>query len=491
MSLLLRLLVVSALATPLFAQSQETLPFVRVSPRNPHYFETSDGKPFIPIGLNLISPPGSRTGDPKRSMETYETWLRKLSENRGNYARFWLSRDFWDVEHEKAGQYDEAMARRIDEGLALCRKYGIRTKLTIEHFREIDPKDVRQSWASKPLHHVSRGGTAATIADWFNNEPSRAQFRKKLDFYAGRYKSDPTVFGWELWNEVNAVRGGDYMAWTEAMLSELHARFPRNLCMQSLGSFDHERQLDLYRRHSLMKGNNVAQVHRYLDLGAQLEVSRGPVDVLAADAVRELRSWEPGKPVILAECGAVEPKHTGPFKLYAKDKAGMILHDVLFAPFFAGAAGPGQVWHWDAYVDRNDLWHHYGRFAAAVEGIDPVEEQFFPDELRHDRLRIYALVGKKETLLLWLRDKNNTWQSELAEGKAPETITGMKLDFAPYLKFYLGKGTRARAYDPWTSRWTPLPIEDGRIFLPEFSRSLVIRIERQKEDPAKRPRPVF
>ena len=46
------------------------------------------------------------------------------------------------------------------------------------------------------------------------------------------------MFAWELWNEVNAVRGGDYLAWTEAMLAELHKRFPRNLCVQSLGSFD-------------------------------------------------------------------------------------------------------------------------------------------------------------------------------------------------------------------------------------------------------------
>ena len=44
---------------------------------------------------------------------------------------------------------------------------------------------------------------------------------------------------------------------------------------------------------------------------------------------------------------------------------GIILHDVLFAPFFAGAAGPGHCWHWNVYVDRNNLWHHFARFAAS------------------------------------------------------------------------------------------------------------------------------
>ena len=42
-------------------------------------------------------------------------------------------------------------------------------------------------------------------------------------------------------------------------------------------------------------------MHRYLDLGASLDICKGPVDVIAADAVRELIAYHPGKPVILAE----------------------------------------------------------------------------------------------------------------------------------------------------------------------------------------------
>jgi hypothetical protein len=39
--------------------------------------------------------------------------------------------------------------------------------------------------------------------------------------------------------------------------------------------------------------------------------------------------------LLLAQSGAVEPSHSGPSKLYAKDKDGIILHDILFTPFFA------------------------------------------------------------------------------------------------------------------------------------------------------------
>jgi hypothetical protein len=224
-----------------------------------------------------------------------------------------------------------------------------------------------------------------------------------------------------------------------------------------------------------MVGNDVLQVHRYLDLGASLEVCHGPADVLAADAVREIRAFGVNKPILLAESGAVEPSHTGPFKLYAKDNAGIILHDVLFAPFFAGAAGPGHIWHWDAYVDRNDLWHHFARFAEAIDGIDPPAEGFQPGTVEHPRLRVYVLQGKR-TCLIWCRDKQNTWQTELADGRPPKPVkeTATEVDLPPDWT----AEAMVRVYDPWGDRWGRIKPDGRRIRLPTFSRSIVLRIER-------------
>jgi hypothetical protein len=222
-----------------------------------------------------------------------------------------------------------------------------------------------------------------------------------------------------------------------------------------------------------MPGNDVAQVHRYLDLGASLEICHGPVDVLAADAVRELAQFKPDKPVILAESGAVEPGHAGPFKLYAKDKDGILLHDVLFAPFFSGAAGAGQIWHWDSYVDKNDLWRHFARFAAAVKDIDPPAEQFQPSQIPHPRLRVYALPGKR-TILLWCRDSQNDWRTELEQGKAPDSCDGVKLDLAAL--FGTAKPASATFYDPWKDQWSETKLKGASVALPSFARSLVVRV---------------
>jgi len=436
--------------------------FVRVSPRNPAYFELSDGQPYIPIGLNMIAPPG------KEGWPVMESWMSQLSNHGGNFIRVWLSNPYFEVEHAKSGAYDPEKARRIDQMLDAARKNGIRVKMCLEHFRHLG--EGRQPWAAKPMHKLENGGPAKDIADFFNGAGSREQFQRKLDWFGARYRHESQVFGWELWNEINAVSGGDYMAWTAFMLPKLHRLFPSNLCLQSLGSFDTDRVRSNYLRLAVMPGNDVAQVHRYLDLGASLDVCKGPVDLLAADAVRELLRANPQKPVILAESGAVEPRHTGPFKLYAQDTNGMILHDVLFAPFFVGAAGPGHIWHWDAYVAKNNLWWHFRRFAQVVEGLDAPAERFAPEMLPHERLRVYALKGARTTML-WCRDSHNTWQTELADGKPPETIAAATIN----LPWKPAAGSKVRFYDPWENRWHNVVLsQPGLLKLPPFRRSLVV-----------------
>jgi len=332
-----------------------------------------------------------------------------------------------------------------------------------------------QTWAGKPQHLVANGGPAKDTADFFRGEAGRRQYKRKLAWYAERYGSDPIVFGWELWNEMDAVRADVWRPWSAEMLPELHRLFPKNLAMQSLGSYDHERKRASYRALCELPGNDVLQVHRYLDLGAAWKICHGPVAVAAAEAVRDLRSFGLRKPVLLAESGAVERSHSGPFKLYAKDREGIILHDVLFAPFFAGAAGPGHIWHWDVYVDRNDLWRHFSRFAAVVRDLDPPAQAFEPFELPHARLLLLGLKGRRATLL-WCRDRENTWQSELAEGHAPELLRQMRLDLASVVP---PQQRTIRTYDPWLDQWKPAAIEGPAIVLPDFKRSLVLEARGQ------------
>jgi hypothetical protein len=462
---ILLLLTISTIFFSYAQQANNNLPFeqsfVKISSENPFYFELTNGETYIPIGPNLCW---------ARDMDTMELYIQKLADNGGNFMRIWLNHSMFETETE-FGKVNEAAFRNIDRVLQTAEKNNIKVKMCIESFRKIEPE---KSFFSKTQYHTSQGGPFNSMAEYIHTEKGRQAFLNRLEHFRQRYGSHPVIFGWELWNEMNAIDSDGLQEWNEYMLPKVHAMFPENLVMQSLGSFDHESARNYYRYINRMPSNDVAQIHRYLDMGASLDICKAPMDVLSVDAIWELRSYHAEKPLLLAEVGGVKPKHTGPIELYAVDKDGSLLHDMLFAPFFAGAAGPGQSWHWDSYIDNNDLWYHFGRFNEAIKNVDPVKENFIPVEMYHPRLRIYGLVGNK-TILMWCRDINNDWQSEFEKGIAPELMKGAEMDVSSLVPSNAIR--KVSIYDPWQNVWSE---EDTKsVFtLPGFRRSLVVRIEK-------------
>ncbi len=464
----------ATLASP--APGARLLPPVRVSRRHSRYLESADSRPYVPVGLNLcfvrFEP------DPEVAVGTLTRWLVDLAAAGGNFARFWLGHPMFDLEPGPLGRFDEAAARRLQRVLDLCALKGIRVKLTLDHFRFIDPEPVAESFPgaasfARPAWHEAKGGPARTMDDFWQTPACRAAYRRKLDWLAERFSGHPAVLAWELWNEVNACRGAGWEEWSREMLGELRRRFPDKLTLQSLGSYDDEAVEPAYRWLATLPGNDLVQAHRYVDLGASLTVCRGPLDVLVAEAMGSLRAMAPGRPVLLAESGAVEPGHSGPFRLYAEDVAGTLLHDLLFAPFFAGAAGTGQAWHWDFYVVRQALWWHFTRFQRAIEGFDPIAEQAEPEAWETPILRIRALRGRRTTLL-WCRDRASDWRTELAEGRSALVIGSHTLSWPPESSWR--SAVRADFYDPWTDHWTPVPITPAGPVLPAFRRSGILRL---------------
>ena len=451
----------------------------RISPAeaDAHYFADENGKSYIPIGLNLCFFRNTEGLPDAEAMKHYAAWLRDFAENGGNYIRIWLGVPLFDVMPDRIGEFRPDKAANIHSVVRQAEGLGLRIKFTLEHFRRVDSgKTDAESFPgavdfNKPLY----APLAGSMAEYLTSEPCRRAYLEKARFLAGLGLGDsPAVVAWELWNEINCIGPVELVGpWSDFMIAELQKIFPRQMIVQNLGSFSGAENYRDYDYLGTVRGNAFLQAHRYLDPGAELDVCRGPVDLLCADAIRELRSRRSDCPAILAESGAVEANHRCYSSLYEADSEGTILHDVLFAPFFAGSAGCGQCWHWDhIYISRHHLWHHFRRFAAAVEGIDPVAERFVPFYTETHRLRIYGLRGKTQNLL-WCRDKNNSWERELRDRIPPETIAGEKIP--------VESDGECRCYLPWEDRLETVPATGGHCKLPAFKRSIVIRS--RKENP--------
>lgn len=433
--------------------------FVKVSKQNHNYFALTSGETYIPVGANLCW---------AKDMDTVESYFRKLSENGGNFARIWLNFTGHEIETEYRKR-NEVNAKNLERILDMAMKYNIKIKLCIESFRLISDET---TFFSKRQYHTSNGGPFENMEEYIHTEKGKQAFMNRLKMLKEIFGDHPAIFGWELWNEMNAIRSDGVEEWNEIMLPRVHAMFPQNMVMQSLGSFDHDGAREIYRFINRLETNDVAQIHRYLDLGANLDICKAPMDLLASDAINELRSYDVSKPMLLAEVGGVKPKHTGPIELYDIDKDGILLHDLLFAPFFSGAAGPGHAWHWDSYIDKNNLWYHFQRFSESIKGIDPVKENFKPVKIEHPKLRIYGLVGNK-TILLWCRDSENDWETELVKGISPVLLNGLRVDISDWVARKEIK--KVKIYDPWKNEWI-ISNKQSVIVLPDFKRSVVVQI---------------
>lgn len=445
--------------------------FIRVSEKYPRYFEDTTGRPWIPVMINYIVPDGP---GPEVFAET-EMYFKHFSENGGNSVRIWISSPFLEVEDHQVGAYNAEKFKRIDRILALAQKYHIRIKFTLQHIRSIRPeaKGV-PSWSNRAFMAVENGGPFHSIMEYIQSPEGKKAYLNRARALSERYRDNRQIFSWELWNEMDAVDEQEWFPFTVEMLDSVKALFPNHLVAQTLGSMHSPDADRRYDRFLSISGNEYITVHRYLDPGTdwgQYDQVHGPIDLLISGAIQNVYRTEFLKPVCANEHGAVEANHQGPSKLYALDSVGVLIHDMIFAPFFCGASGCGSLWHWNAYVEKQDLWYHYQRFNSAVHGIDPVEEAFVPFTFTGDSVRFYGIRGNRTTII-WCRDQKSNWKTELQMGIRPEIREGVSFEIP-------ATGNRlsvAEVYDPWKDTWTEALVKNDRVQLPPFLRSAVIKL---------------
>ncbi|MDY0099691.1 MAG: hypothetical protein RBR81_10860 [Bacteroidales bacterium] len=77
---------------------------------------------------------------------------------------------------------------------------------------------------------------------------------------------------------------------------------------------------------------------------------------------------------------------------------------------------------------------------------------------------------------LWIRDKNNYWESELKNRQLPMELKDIQIDLK--LAGIEGPAGKITVYDPWEDEWKKVKRTGQKILLPDFKHSLVIRISR-------------
>ena len=446
------------------------------------YLETTDGKTYIPVGMNICFP--RFLTEEEAVFADYEKKFAELQKNGANWVRIWLSHKFFEIEDEKEGVYNPKKIARIDRIFDLADKYGIRLKLCFEHFIKLVDNKPFLKFSTAPafdkrIYHKDYGGSFSTIEEFFTTEKGKQVYLNRARVFAERYKNRKCVFAWEVWNESNCISVKDRVnvitKWNSEILPELKKMFPNHMVVMNLSSYDNPYVHKCYEVMNIDPNNDVTQIHNYINEGRAITECKSPTDIMAHHGIANMLKLTPNKPILFDEIGAASPNHvSGPHKGYEIDKNGIFILDQTFVPFFCGACGTGMSWHWEYYVQKHNLFYMYSRFNKSIEGIDPIKEDFKPHFFETTNMRVYVLDGKN-TMIAYCRDKNNSWKTELSQKEEAKSLSGEKVSFAKFVP----NAKSAKIYQPIADKSLDVSISvDGNIILPDFLRATVVRIKK-------------
>ncbi len=414
--------------------------YIKVSEKDKRYFKFTDNTPYIPIGINMVYPmsylrsDGTEFGITSNSdtlgIRCYEKWIKKFAKYGGNYLRIWLGHEYFNIDSDVAGVIKYEQFAKIDKIVELAKKYGIKLKFTIEQFRHIGDKT---NLFTKKIR-LTDGKTCLSAEEWLTAEVWQNHWKQKVKEYLKRYSNEPTVAVWELWNEMLCFDSTPekITEWTANTVRFIKENAPNQLVTTSFGSLNSCSGEKWYNAHFLDE-LDFLQIHRYLDQGEKEKLRRTEPFLNTTQAIKDISTNT--RPAILAETGAVNNNHSGPFRYYLSDDRGIIFADTVYPAFFACSAGCGQIWHWDdRYVSAKGLFKMYKPFAELVNNVNPELEEFCHEDYSNEKVYCCILKGKNITLGL-IRNRSDSWQNVLRDNNDAQTIDSITINFNNYSQF--------------------------------------------------------
>lgn len=181
------------------------LPHIGRRPGLP-YFLTADGAAWTPIGHNdAIGWPELRGLFRRRNVPAVKAHLHSLRENGVTCIRIMLeyAQGMHRFFERPAGRFVNDMVRFWDDLFALCEDVGMYLMLT--------PFDTFFTWRRWKHHpyNTANGGPADDRRRLITDAATRQAIKRRLEFATRRWGRSPSLFAWDLWNEIHPAHGED------------------------------------------------------------------------------------------------------------------------------------------------------------------------------------------------------------------------------------------------------------------------------------------
>lgn len=433
--------------------------FVRVDKRQPNYFSFDSGQFYYPLGQNLAW----------LDFHKYPQYLKRMGEQKENWARLWMSSWSFGLEWKPMGAYgglglyNLQKADQLDQVLSQAEEHGIKVQLVFD-FHGAFSSSVNSEWLNNP-YNKANGGYLNQAEDFFTNPKAEQVYKKRVRYIIARWGYSPTLMAWELFNEVSYTDNYNakaVTAWHQRLAHYMKSIDPyQHLITTSYGGDVQGAAFDLpeidFRQNHLYASHMVGLLKNLND-----------------------KSFRRKKPFFIGEFGSNASNAVDDL-----DKQGVFLHAGIWSQFMQNAGGNAMPWWWDSHIDPNNLYYHFGALARFAAGLDRRDYAF---ESWQQKLRMKAankdydfeLRGLINPALsmFWLSDAEGLSFQEKRRARAFEAVK-IALDQFKEGSYELEYWN---SYTGLMTRKLELKAEQGRLVLelPYFVNDLAFKLRRLK-----------
>lgn len=348
--------------------------FVRISNKDPRYFEFDDGTYYFPIGHNIRSPFDTRMDGQfpwtyrwPEGPTVYRHYFKAMGKHGENISEVWMAPWSlgleWSPEHpgyHGVGQFNMMNAWELDYVIEAAESYGIYVNLVIHNHGKFTTV-LDHEWETNPFS-TENGGYLEKPEDYFTDPRAQAAFLKLMRYVIARWGYSTHIFAWQLWSELDLTgsKEGYFKHHQQDAVVEWHRTMGRRL--KGMDPNAH-----LVSTH--VSGDYTKQNKEIISLP---EMDLCPIDAYhfstdplhIVELMRKTAEFNNpiGKPVLITEFGG---SHMAQGLRHLSDT----LHAALWASPAVPLGGAPMFWWWQV-VDEENLYPGFGALERFVRGVD-------------------------------------------------------------------------------------------------------------------------
>ena len=338
--------------------------YVRVSPKDPKYFEFDNGDFFYPIGHNIPATYNVKAAQQlglhvlqHEGTFAYDRFLKGMGEAGENFARIWLAAwSFgleWSTRYDPAyrglGRYNTENAWRLDYVLDQCRRRDIYVQLTLTTFGHYRSETKEGDWPYSP-YNTANGGFLYQPQQFWSSKRAQKYYQQMLRYVMARWGYSTTVASWELSNEIDLVTGFKGM---KPAIVQWHTD-----CADWIKRFDQGRHLITTNFANWGNDDTIIRLPA-IDYTSTNRYHTQVPQIL--NEVYNVKSRY-GKPALVAETGE-------DFKGSSAETTERYIQVCIWTSYMMPFAGSALQWWWDFIEDR-DLYFYFTPLVKYAEGED-------------------------------------------------------------------------------------------------------------------------